>query len=169
MSARRAIRSQQRVARLSLSATGGRVQPWLDVAPRLASLRDVNRATRIRRVVPERVSARRAVRSAQTSPRRAVRSAQTKKGSQRVLPVGIHKRRQRPTFPLSSIIGGRSLTTVFGMGTGVASHLWSPTNPAAGLHRRPVVFVVSQTSRTERINALGDKGRQPDLVLNAAS
>ena len=98
-----------------------------------------------------------------------LRHGKKQKGSRRVLPVEIHKRRQRPTFPLSSIIGGRSLTTVFGMGTGVASHLWSPTNPAAGLHRRPVVFVVSQTSRTERINALGDKGRQPDLVLNAAS
>ncbi len=110
----------------------------------------------IRRVVRKRVSARRAGRSAQTSPRRALRIA--KKGSRRVLPVEIHKRRQRPTFPLSSIIGGRSLTTVFGMGTGVASHLWSPTNPAAGLHRRPVVFVVRQTSRTERTNAQGTRG-----------
>ncbi len=86
--------------------------------------------------------------------RRAVTCAQRllatakKKGSRRVLPVGIHKCRQRPTFPLSSIIGGRNLTTVFGMVTGVTSHLWSPTNPAAGFHRRPVLIVVNRTSVT---------------------
>ena len=86
--------------------------------------------------------------------RRAVTCAQRllatakKKGSRRVLPVGIHKCRQRPTFPLSSIIGGRNLTTVFGMVTGVTSHLWSPTNPADGLHRRPVFLVVNRTSVT---------------------
>ena len=37
-------------------------------------------------------------------------------------------RRRRPTFPLSSIIGGQGLTAVFGMGTGVTPDLWSPTN-----------------------------------------
>ena len=86
------------------------------------------------------VEARRIVPAGSTVHEGAIKEQQgpgPKKGTRRALPGGFHKCRQRPTFPLSSIIGGRSLTAVFGMGTGVSSHLWSPTIPAAGFHRRP--------------------------------
>ncbi len=39
---------------------------------------------------------------------------------------------------------------MFGMGTGVSSHLWSPTNPAAGFRRRLKVTIQNVAFLTER-------------------
>ena|GEM_PF-4866187 len=57
------------------------------------------------------------------------------------------KRRQRPTFPRSSIIGGPGFTTVFGMGTGVSPDLWSPTNAGRALSGAPALTKVNRQAR----------------------
>lgn len=53
------------------------------------------------------------------------RMAKIKKGSVE-FPRQSPLSRQSPTFPLSSIIGDKVLTSVFGMGTGVTPCLYSP-------------------------------------------
>lgn len=46
------------------------------------------------------------------------------------------KTRRLPTFSLGNIIGGARLTTVFGMGTGMAKHLSSPGIRSQAAHPR---------------------------------
>jgi hypothetical protein len=64
----------------------------------------------------------------ETRAQESKHATEKRKDPDEVYLAGV-KSRQRPTFPLNSIIGGNGLTAVFGMGTGVSRCLWSPTKP----------------------------------------
>ena len=48
--------------------------------------------------------------------------------------------RRSPTFPQSSIIGRRVLTSEFGMGSGISPCVSSPTNPSGRFHARTALL-----------------------------
>jgi hypothetical protein len=77
-----------------------------------------------------------------------------------------------PTFALvGTIIGPESLTTVFGMGTGVSSTVWSPEEvPAAA--KRPTLDLVAARAEAgdqawSRLLCVRDRRRTVDRTFRA--
>ena len=55
-----------------------------------------------------------------------------------------------------TIIGSESLTTVFGMGTGVTFQIWSPEE-VHGTDRGPIMHLVGRLARVAALGPLGPK------------
>lgn len=63
-------------------------------------------------------------------------AAEKRAGPRRLVAFGARQSRRSPTFPQSSIIGRRVLTSEFGMGSGISPCVNSPTNPSGRFHAR---------------------------------
>ena len=70
-------------------------------------------------------------------PSRPTRQQNPKKSrAPKVLAFGARQSRRSPTFPQSSIIGRKVLTSEFGMGSGISPCVNSPTNPCGSFRPR---------------------------------